>query len=138
MNYYLDVLKKYAVFSGRSRRSEYWVFFLIQFIIGIVLSGLGSVLSAQESLLALPVNAIYFIYIIGTLIPGIAVTIRRLHDTDRSGWWIFIGIIPIIGAILLIIWFCMDGTIGSNSYGPNPKEPQQPTAAPTPTPAPVA
>jgi uncharacterized membrane protein YhaH (DUF805 family) len=113
MHWYLDVLKQYAVFDGRARRQEYWMFILIHVIIVIVLStiegviGLGGMLST--------------IYTLAVLVPNIAVAVRRLHDTSRSGWWVLIGFIPLIGLIVLIIFFVQDSTPGSNEYGPNPK-----------------
>ena len=111
MNYYMDVLRKYAVFTGRSRRSEYWYFVLFNVIISIALSFFGVV-----------GNILGFIYGLAVFIPSIAVSIRRLHDTGRSGWWLFIVLIPLVGAIIFIVWLATDGTPGSNTYGPNPKE----------------
>lgn len=113
MNWYLEVLKKYAVFEGRAQRTEYWVFFLVNLIITFVL---GFV----EGLVGGP-GVISLIYSLAVLIPGIAVTIRRLHDTDRSGWWLLIALIPAIGAIVLLVFMVLDGTPGKNQYGSNPK-----------------
>jgi uncharacterized membrane protein YhaH (DUF805 family) len=113
MNWYLEVLKKYAVFSGRARRMEYWMFFLINIIIYIVLSIIDWLIGTVGILVGL--------YGLAILIPGIAVTVRRLHDTDRSGWWILIGLVPFIGAIVLLIFMVLEGKPGSNQYGPNPK-----------------
>ncbi len=114
MNWYLEVLKKYAVFEGRSRRKEYWMFFLFNFIISFVL---GFV----EGLVGGP-GILYLIYALAVFIPGLAVTVRRLHDIGKSGWWILIGIVPLIGAIVLLIFAVMDSQPGDNEYGPNPKE----------------
>jgi uncharacterized membrane protein YhaH (DUF805 family) len=105
MNYYLEVLKKYAQFTGRSRRSEYWYFVLFNFIITMVLFGIG---------MAIGFPAFYNIYSLATLIPYIAVAVRRMHDVNKSGWFI---LIPIYNLILL----CTDGTSGDNEYGPDPK-----------------
>jgi uncharacterized membrane protein YhaH (DUF805 family) len=113
MNYYIEVLKKYAVFSGRARRQEYWMFVLFNFIISFVIS---LVVMFAETLFFLP-----YLYGLAVLIPGIAVTVRRLHDTNRSGWWWFITFIPLIGAIILIVFLAQDGQPGENQYGPNPK-----------------
>jgi len=114
MDWYLAVLKKYAVFNGRARRKEYWMFFLFNlifsFILGFVDGFLGTVF----------IGTIYGLVV---LIPGIAVTVRRLHDIGRTGWWVLIGLIPLIGLIVLIIFAATDGNEGSNEYGPNPKEP---------------
>ncbi len=113
MNWYLKVLKKYAVFSGRARRTEYWMFLLFNFIIAFVL---GFV----EGLAGGP-GIVGMLYGLAVLIPGIAVAVRRLHDTDRSGWWLFINLIPLIGAIVILVFMVQDSTPGENQYGPNPK-----------------
>lgn len=113
MNYYITALKKYFVFEGRSTRSEYWYFFLFNFLISVVLMFIGSMMNGGDIL----VN----IYGLAVLIPGLAVGIRRLHDTGRSGWMILIGLIPILGWIWLIVLLAMDSTPGPNKYGPNPK-----------------
>ena len=113
MNWYLEVLKKYAVFSGRARRKEYWMFLLFNIIIGLVLGVL-------EGLAGGP-GVLGSIYGLAVLIPGIAVSARRLHDTDRSGWWLLIGLIPLIGAIVLLVFMVQDSQPGENQYGPNPK-----------------
>jgi uncharacterized membrane protein YhaH (DUF805 family) len=113
MNWYLAVLKKYAVFSGRARRKEYWMFFLFNIIIAFVLGFIEGLLGGQGILGGL--------YTLAVLIPGIAVSVRRLHDIDKSGWWLFIGFIPLIGAIVLLFFMVQDGTPGDNQYGANPK-----------------
>ena len=113
MNWYLEVLKKYAVFNGRARRKEYWYFVLFNFIINIVLSGIDSMTTGMGLLPG--------IYTLAVLIPSIAVLVRRLHDTDRSGWWVLIGLIPIIGWIVLLIFVVQDGKPGKNQYGLNLK-----------------
>jgi uncharacterized membrane protein YhaH (DUF805 family) len=132
MNYYLTVLKKYAVFNGRARRSEYWWFILINFIAVLVLGFASSLLSlevgASDTSAGFPILAL--VYDLAVLIPSIAVGVRRLHDTGRSGWWLLIALIPFIGAIVLIVFFVLDSTPGPNKYGPNPKEaaPPMPSA----------
>ena len=119
MNWYFEALKKYAVFSGRSRRKEYWYFFLfnliIAFILGLIEGLAGIAPETNQSILAI-------LYQLAILLPSIAVGVRRLHDTDRSGWWLLIGLIPIIGAIVLIVFFVQDGTPNGNRFGENPKE----------------
>ncbi len=112
MNWYLEVLKKYAVFSGRARRREFWFFVLFNFIIMIILMIIAQAINSA---------ILSTIYSLAVLIPSIAVTVRRLHDTDRTGWWILIGLIPIIGAIILIIFAVLDSQKGENKYGPSPK-----------------
>jgi len=113
MHWFVDGLKNYTGFSGRAHRTEFWMYMLFWFIIyvGIVI---------VENVIGLP-PIISGIYALGTLLPNIAVSMRRLHDTDRSGWWLLIGLVPFIGGIVLLIFYCIDGTSGSNEYGPDPK-----------------
>ena len=113
MSWYLLVLKKYAQFSGRSHRKEYWMFFLFNIIIAIILGIIEGILGITGILSSL--------YCLAVLVPGIAVTIRRLHDIDRSGWWILVGLIPVIGGLVLLIFMVQDSKPGANEYGPNPK-----------------
>jgi uncharacterized membrane protein YhaH (DUF805 family) len=113
MDWYIAAVKRYAEFSGRSRRREYWMFSLINF--GIALA-IGVVARFAPIVVVLSV-----IYSLGVLIPGIAVGIRRLHDTGRSGWWTFIVLIPLVGVIMLLVFLCQDSAPGDNEYGPNPK-----------------
>ena len=113
MEWYLKVLQNYATFDGRARRKEYWMYTLFTIIITIVLSIIDAAVLKMPALQAL--------YAIGTLLPGIAVTIRRLHDIGKSGWAMLIVFIPLIGAILLLVWTATDSTPGPNQYGPNPK-----------------
>jgi uncharacterized membrane protein YhaH (DUF805 family) len=116
MNWYLDVLKKYAVFTGRARRKEYWYFFLITLIISIILSLLdGSFGDGGMGILTT-------LYSLAVLIPGIAVSVRRLHDIGRSAWWLLIGLVPFLGGIVLLVFMVLDSTPGENQFGPNPKE----------------
>ncbi|MDX9746721.1 MAG: DUF805 domain-containing protein [Syntrophales bacterium] len=121
MDWYLMVLKKYAVFSGRSRRKEYWMFFLFNIIIGLVLGlveGIAGIArQSDQSILAT-------LYMLAVLVPGIAVGVRRLHDTGRTGWWLLISLVPLIGAIVLFIMLVQDSQTGENQYGPNPKLPE--------------
>ena len=113
MNWYLEVLKKYAVFSGRARRKEYWLFLLFNIIISIAL-GLIEGLAGGPGVLP-------GIYCLAVLLPGIAVSVRRLHDTNRSGWWLLLGLIPLVGGIVLLVFMAQDSGLGENQYGPNPK-----------------
>ncbi len=113
MNHYTDVLKKYAVFSGRARRQEYWMFFLFNLAALIVVAILDAVLGTSPWL--------YLVYGLGTLLPNLAVTVRRLHDTGKSGWWIFIGAVPLVGFIWMIVLLATEGNDQPNAYGLNPK-----------------
>ncbi len=121
MNWYFEVLKKYAVFDGRAHRTEFWLFFLFSFIISLFLGVIVGL-----------VGGLWFVttlYALAVLIPGLAVSVRRLHDTNRSGWWILTGLVPILGWIALLIFYIEDSRPGANQYGPNPKGVQatQPT-----------
>lgn len=120
MNWYLAVLKKYAVFSGRARRKEYWMFYLFNIIVSIVL-GLVAGFMAADSDEAGAADLILWIYTLAILLPAMGVTIRRLHDTGRSGWWLLIGLVPIVGAIVLLVFTVLKGQVGDNEYGPDPK-----------------
>ena len=120
MEWYIKVLKQFADFSGRARRKEYWMFVLFNMIFAIVAIILDNVMGlAFEDI---GYGPIYGIYVLIVLIPGLAVGVRRLHDTGKSGWMIFLLLLPIIGAIWLLILFVTDSQTGSNEYGPNPKE----------------
>jgi uncharacterized membrane protein YhaH (DUF805 family) len=118
MQWYTDVIKKYVEFSGRARRKEFWMFVLINAVISIVLSIIDRAIGTSS---ANGGGLLQSIYGLAVLLPSIAVAVRRLHDTNRSGWWILLGLIPIIGWIILIIWYAQDGTPGDNQYGPDPK-----------------
>lgn len=114
MSWFITALKKYAVFSGRSRRSEYWYFALFYSIIYIALALI-------DSASAHPPGLLVHILALALFIPFLAVSVRRLHDTDRSGWWVLIGLIP-FGVIALIVFYVQDGGPGRNRFGLNPKE----------------
>jgi len=107
-----SVLAQYAVFRGRARRSEYWWFALFNFIVSLVASLVDRAIGAP---------ILQIIVGLALLVPSLAVGVRRLHDIDRSGWWLFLGLIPLVGAIILIVWFCKDSQPGQNTYGPSPK-----------------
>jgi uncharacterized membrane protein YhaH (DUF805 family) len=113
MNYYFDVLKKYTVFEGRARRKEYWMFFLCNIVVVAVIWLIGG--------FALHTPLLNILYSLAVLLPQIAVSIRRLHDTDHSGWWLLVGLIPLIGTISLLVFFVTDSSPGQNRFGPNPK-----------------
>jgi len=119
MNWYLEVLKKYAVFNGRASRKEYWFFGLFNVIISIILAVIDFMtgnFSAEAG-----IGLLGGIYLLALLIPAITVSVRRLHDTDRSGWWFIINGIPLIGVIVFLVFTAQDGTPGDNQYGSNPQ-----------------
>ena len=120
MNWYLEVLKKYAVFSGRARRKEYWFFALFNVIIIIALTFVD--VSAGSYDIDSGFGLLSGLYSLAVLLPGIAVAVRRLHDIDRTGWWLLIAFVPLIGAIVLLVFMVLDSTPGENQYGPNPKD----------------
>ena len=119
MNWYLDAWKNYINFQGRARRKAYWMFFLFNLIalviLGLIESAIG--LSGQNGY-----GILTGLYTLAMIFPLIALAVRRLHDTGRSGWWILIGLVPLIGPIVLIVFYVTDSQPGSNQYGPNPKE----------------
>lgn len=112
MSWYLAVLKKYATFSGRARRTEYWMFFLVNLIVSMVLGFVDTVAGTAF---------IGVVYSLAVLLPSLAVGVRRLHDIGRSGWWLLILLVPVIGVIVLLVFAVRDGDAGANAYGPNPK-----------------
>jgi uncharacterized membrane protein YhaH (DUF805 family) len=121
VNYYVDVWRDYFDFSGRARRKEYWIFTLYHTVILVSGELLVGVLANESSPIAIVFTLIYVLYVLASIIPTIAVSVRRLHDIDKSGWWLFIGLIPVVGAIWSLILMCTDGTNGPNQYGPDPK-----------------
>jgi uncharacterized membrane protein YhaH (DUF805 family) len=119
MDYYMAVLQKYADFSGRARRAEFWMFTLINILISIGIAIVEAIIGTAGAVGGSGI--IGTIYSLAVFIPSIAVSARRLHDTNRSGWWLLIAFIPIVGWIALIIFYIQDSTPGENRYGPNPK-----------------
>jgi len=116
MQWYLKVLKNYVGFQGRASRQEYWMFVLVHVIISLILSALSFVESLAN--LSAVLAGIYSLFV---LLPSLAVGVRRLHDTGRSGWWVFISLIPLVGSIILLVFLCQDSQEADNQYGPNPK-----------------
>lgn len=120
MNWYLAALKKYVDFTGRARRTEYWMFTLFTFLISVALMLVDTV-----------VGTVFLgtLFSLGMLLPGLAVSVRRLHDTGRGGLWLLLVLVPVLGAIVLLIFFVQDSKPGANAYGPNPKEGAPPAPA---------
>jgi uncharacterized membrane protein YhaH (DUF805 family) len=119
MNWYIKVLRNYFNFSGRARRKEYWMFFLFQLIFAIIAIVIDNVLGL--AIRDVGYGPFYILYALATLIPGLAVTVRRLHDTGKSGWYFLVAFIPLIGGIILLVFMVMDGEHGENAYGEDPK-----------------
>ena len=122
--------RRYAEFSGRSRRKEFWFFVLFQYVVAFAwAAALGLVMlllyladASEDTMMTICWILVvpYALYSLWAMIPGLAVTIRRLHDLDKSGWHILVGLIPVVGGIILIIWYATEGTRGPNRYGPDP------------------
>jgi uncharacterized membrane protein YhaH (DUF805 family) len=116
MKWYVDVLKKYAVFEGRASRMEYWMFVLFNVLITIILEYIDRMITGHG---ALPLEGLYSLAV---FIPALAVQFRRLHDTDRSGWSILWMLLPVVGWIILLVFLATDSHPGTNVYGPSPKQ----------------
>jgi len=121
MNWFLAALNKYADFSGRAQRSEYWYFYLFYILIYLALAIVAALFAKLSENASIGVSILMGLFALGMLVPSIAVGVRRLHDTDRSGWWLLIGLIPIVGGIVLLIFCVQDSQPDANRFGPNPK-----------------
>ena len=116
MEIVVDTLKnRYAQFTGRARRKEYWMFVLAYTLVYVAIMVISSVSETIGGLLML-------VFALGLLIPSLALGFRRLHDIDKSAWWLLIGLIPIIGALVLLYFAVLPGTVGPNRFGPDPKQ----------------
>lgn len=125
MEWYLKVVRdNYANFNGRARRKEYWMFILINIIISIILSIIDTAMGLRfgVSEYSNGSGVISSVYSLAVLIPSLAVGARRLHDINKSGWWQLLSLIPLVGAIILIVWAATEGDKGPNEYGPDPKD----------------
>jgi uncharacterized membrane protein YhaH (DUF805 family) len=127
MNWMMMPLRRYADFSGRSRRKEYWMFVLLNVLLALIalaalaVSYYADMSESAMTTLLTPLFVVYFLLSLAFIIPGLAVTVRRLHDTDRSGWTILFGLIPIVGPFLLLVYYISEGTSGPNRFGEDPK-----------------
>lgn len=118
MNYYSICLSKFADFSGRARRREYWTFALVNCLIAMLLLILGLAFGEDSPASNIMVTIFYLIM----LVPNLSVSVRHLHDIGKSGWYMFLSLIPLIGGLILLVWALMDSEPGENQYGKNPKE----------------
>ncbi|WP_299767754.1 DUF805 domain-containing protein [uncultured Dokdonia sp.] len=119
MNRYVEAFKRYAEFNGRSRREEYWMFIVFNFLFSIVAFALDHIFGI--ALREIGYGPVYILYGLVAFIPGLALSVRRLHDVGKSGWMLLIALIPLIGAIWLLVLFATEGEATDNQYGPNPK-----------------
>jgi uncharacterized membrane protein YhaH (DUF805 family) len=111
-------LTKYANFQGRAQRSEYWYFVLAYCLLLLVVAVIALMLGGGR--IILPVMGLVFL---GIFLPSLAAQVRRLHDTNASGWWILLAFIPYVGGVIMLVWFCLPGTKGENRFGPDPLDP---------------
>lgn len=123
MNWFIKVLKQYADFKGRARRKEYWMYVLFLTIAYIIAAILDNVLGLSIKMAgqSMGYGYIYLLVALATIVPSIAVSVRRLQDINKSGWFVLIAFIPIIGVLILLYWSLLEGTKGENQYGPDPK-----------------
>lgn len=113
MSWYIQAIKNYCNFSGRARRTEYWMFALISAVIGFVLGIIDGIIGIKL------LTSLYCLFI---LIPELSLSFRRLHDIDKSAWWLLIAFVPIVGAIILFVFSVKPGTVGTNRYGDDPRD----------------
>jgi uncharacterized membrane protein YhaH (DUF805 family) len=123
LNWYFEVLRKYAAFEGRAPRIEYWTFALVNLVVVLVLL-FGETAAGGPGVL-------FWIYVLAILLPSISVSVRRLHDTNRSGWWLLLSFVP-LGSLVLLVFYTLDSTPGTNDFGPNPKDRTRPILAESP------
>jgi uncharacterized membrane protein YhaH (DUF805 family) len=125
MDWMLLPYKRYTDFSGRSRRKEYWMFGLMVAVVTLLIDGVFggtySMLAGFRTMPSVTGSLLGAIFTLGSVIPSLAVTVRRLHDTDRSGWWLLIALVPVLGGLLLLWFMVSDGTAGPNRFGEDPK-----------------
>lgn len=115
-------LKRYTDFSGRSRRKEYWMFVLGVFIVAVVLGIIEGILGLS-GMVAGAYGPLTVIFLLGLIVPSIAVQVRRFHDQDKSGWFVLLALIPLLGGLIVLVFMCLEGTKGPNRFGPDPKDP---------------
>jgi uncharacterized membrane protein YhaH (DUF805 family) len=114
MSWFVKCLQNYVTFSGRARRKEFWMFYLFYTIFGLVICFIQGLAGMEDPMLL-------GIYVLAMCLPAISVLVRRLHDIDKSGWWVWIAYVPVVGGIILLVFECMEGTKGTNRFGPDPK-----------------
>lgn len=131
MEDFVNAIKKYVDFNGRTSKKEFWNFVLIYTVIYLILEFLSGV-SAFDGKGFFLLNIMSGLFFLFTLLPGLSISVRRLHDTNRSGWWMWLCLLPLIGPIVLMVFFALSGTEGENKYGPDPRLPVN-VSPPAPT-----
>ncbi|MGC6401687.1 DUF805 domain-containing protein [Sphingomonas sp. FW199] len=116
-------LKRYADFQGRSRRKEYWMFFLGYLIVTILLAVFGGIFGSTGDGASGLFLILFGIFVLAIFIPALAVQVRRFHDQDRSGWFVLLNFIPYVGGLIVLVFMVLEGTRGPNRFGPDPKDP---------------
>lgn len=130
MHWYFEALRKYVVFTGRSRRAEYWVFFGINLVVYLAAAYLDRMAGTFNKEFGMGLaSGVYAAFV---LLPSVSVSVRRLHDTNRSGWWLLLAIVPIIGPLSLLVIYCLEGTPGGNDYGGDPRAEEAGSEVPPP------
>jgi uncharacterized membrane protein YhaH (DUF805 family) len=119
MKWYLEVLRNYAVFEGRARRKEYWMFLLLHTLFAVGLAFIDGLTGTFDE--EVGVGALSGLYLLALALPALAVNVRRLHDRGRSGWYVLLVLVPLLGTIPFLVFMCQDSAPGSNQYGANPK-----------------
>ena len=114
MNWYIKVIKDFKNFSGRARRKEYWMFYLMNVIFGMIVAAVDMLIGFDRGLFSV-------VYSLFVLVPELSLTFRRLHDIDKSAWWLLLAFVPVVGAVVLLIFSLKEGTHGPNRYGEDPK-----------------
>jgi uncharacterized membrane protein YhaH (DUF805 family) len=127
MEWMLKPLVRYADFSGRSRRKEFWMyqllnFLVICFVVLIIIAGSAATSEGEFGPLAIVGFVLLILWVLGTFIPNLAVQIRRFHDQDKSGWFVCLGLIPYLGGLIIFVFMLLEGTVGDNRFGPDPKD----------------
>ena len=119
MEWFVEAMRKYAVFKGRARRKEYWWFLLVYILVSVVLTVLDGIIGQYDAQSGM--GLLSGLFALGTFLPALAVAVRRLHDTDRSGWWVLITLVPLVGLLVFVFFMARSGTAGDNRFGTDPK-----------------
>jgi uncharacterized membrane protein YhaH (DUF805 family) len=120
MRWYIDAIFNYVNFKGRERRRAYWMFFLFNIVVATLVSLLDGAFDIKVG--ATDTGILSMVYAVFIFLPSLAIAVRRLHDTGRSGWWVLINLVPLVGWIIMLVFLCQDSYYGDNEYGPCPKE----------------